>query len=72
MNSDTSMPSPESVHISVLLNEAVDALAPKAGGRYLDGTVGMGGHSYQIASRLTTGRLICIDRDETAIERASP
>ena len=41
MNSDTSMPSPESVHISVLLNEAVDALAPKAGGRYLDGTVGM-------------------------------
>ena len=37
---------------------------------YLDGTLGLGGHSYQIASRLTTGRLICIDRDETAIERA--
>ena len=36
----------------------------------IDGTLGMGGHSYQIASRLGSGRLICIDRDETAIERA--
>ena len=47
-----------------------DSLNIKPGGVYLDGTLGLGGHSYQIASRLTTGRLICIDRDETAIERA--
>ena len=57
-------------HISVLLNECIENLNIKPDGIYLDGTLGMGGHSYQIASRLTTGRLICIDRDETAIERA--
>ena len=59
MNSDTSMPSPESVHISVLLNEAVDALAPKAGGRYLDGTVGMGGHSFAIMERTGGEGFLC-------------
>ena len=48
----------------------MSALNIQPGGVYLDGTLGLGGHSYQIASRLTTGRLICIDRDETAIERA--
>ena len=57
-------------HFSVLLNECIENLNIKPGGVYLDGTLGLGGHSYQIASRLTTGRLICIDRDETAIERA--
>lgn len=57
-------------HISVLLDECIENLNIKPDGIYLDGTLGMGGHSYQIASRLTTGRLICIDRDETAIERA--
>lgn len=57
-------------HISVLLNECIENLNIKPDGIYLDGTLGMGGHSYQIASRLTTGRLIGIDRDETAIERA--
>ena len=57
-------------HVSVLLNECIENLNIEAGGVYLDGTLGLGGHSYQIASRLTTGRLICIDRDETAIERA--
>ena len=60
----------EAKHISVLLNECIENLNIKPGGVYLDGTLGLGGHSYQIASRLTTGRLICIDRDETAIERA--
>ena len=60
----------EAKHVSVLLNECIDNLNIKPGGVYLDGTLGLGGHSYQIASRLTTGRLICIDRDETAIERA--
>lgn len=57
-------------HISVLLNECIENLNIKPDGVYVDGTLGLGGHSYQIASRLTGGRLICIDRDETAIERA--
>ena len=57
-------------HISVLLNECIENLNIKPDGIYVDGTLGLGGHSYQIASRLTTGRLICIDRDETAHERA--
>ena len=57
-------------HYSVLLMECIENLNIKPDGIYLDGTLGMGGHSYQIASRLTTGRLISIDRDETAIERA--
>ena len=57
-------------HYSVLLNECIENLNIKPDGVYLDGTLGLGGHSYRIASRLSTGRLICIDRDETAIERA--
>lgn len=57
-------------HISVLLQECIDNLNIKPDGIYVDGTLGLGGHSYEIASRLTTGRLIGIDRDETAIERA--
>ena len=60
----------EFAHQSVLLNECIDALAIKPDGIYLDGTLGLGGHSYQIASRLEGGRLICIDRDETAIARS--
>ena len=63
--------SDEGLHISVLLNECIDNLNIRPDGVYLDGTLGMGGHSYEIASRLHGGRLICIDRDETAIERAS-
>ena len=58
-------------HISVLLDECIENLNIKPDGIYLDGTLGLGGHSYQIASRLDAGRLICIDRDETAIERSS-
>ena len=57
-------------HVSVLLQECIDNLNIKPDGNYLDGTLGMGGHSFEIASRLSTGRLICVDRDETAIERA--
>lgn len=60
----------EAKHISVLLNECIDNLDIKPDGIYVDGTLGLGGHSYEIASRLTTGRLIGIDRDPTAIERA--
>lgn len=58
-------------HVSVLLDECIENLNIKPDGIYLDGTLGLGGHSYQIASRLDAGRLICIDRDETAIERSS-
>lgn len=57
-------------HVSVLLDECIENLNIKPDGIYLDGTLGLGGHSYQIASRLEGGRLICIDRDQTAIDRA--
>ena len=60
----------EPKHVSVLLEECIENLDIKPDGIYVDGTLGLGGHSYQIASRLTTGRLIGIDRDATAIERA--
>ena len=60
----------EPKHVSVLLNECIDALCIKPDGVYVDGTLGLGGHSSEIAKRLTTGLLIGIDRDETAIERA--
>lgn len=59
------------VHKSVLLHESVDALQIKPDGVYVDGTLGGGGHSEQIAMRLRGGKLICIDQDERAIERAS-
>ncbi len=57
-------------HVSVLLHECLDGLQIRPDGIYVDGTLGLGGHSYEIASRLTSGRLIGIDRDETAIARA--
>ena len=57
-------------HYSVLLNECIEALNIRPDGIYVDGTLGMGGHSEQIAKRLTTGRLIAIDRDEMALGRA--
>ncbi len=57
-------------HYSVLLNECIEALNIHPDGIYVDGTLGMGGHSEQIAKRLTTGRLIAIDRDEMALDRA--
>ena len=60
----------EARHVSVLLEECIENLNIRPGGVYLDGTLGLGGHSMRIAERLTTGRLVCIDRDETAIERA--
>ena len=60
----------EAKHISVLLPECVEALRIRPDGIYVDGTLGMGGHSAAIAEKLTTGLLIGIDRDETAIQRA--
>ena len=57
-------------HVPVLLHEAVAALDIKPQGVYVDGTMGGGGHSLAIAQRLTTGRLICIDKDDYAHTRA--
>ncbi len=58
-------------HISVLLDECIENLNIDPSGIYVDGTLGLGGHSLEIAGRLSTGRLIGIDRDETAIERSA-
>lgn len=58
-------------HVSVLLNETIDNLITVTDGIYVDGTLGGGGHSYEICSRLTPkGRLIGIDQDEAAIQAA--
>ena len=58
-------------HISVLPNEVIDALNIKPGGIYVDGTLGGGGHSSLIMQELTTGKLIGIDRDQSAINAAT-
>ncbi|MBQ7737810.1 MAG: 16S rRNA (cytosine(1402)-N(4))-methyltransferase RsmH [Oscillospiraceae bacterium] len=57
-------------HVSVLLDECIENLNIKPDGVYVDGTLGLGGHSLEIVKRLASGRLIAIDRDETAIERS--
>ena len=57
-------------HVSVLLEECIEALNIRPEGIYVDGTLGGGGHSSHIAERLTTGRLIGIDRDTTALAAA--
>lgn len=63
-------------HVSVLLDECIEGLNIKPDGIYVDGTMGGAGHSYHIAEKLTTGRLIGIDRDPVALkaagERLSP
>ena len=58
-------------HIPVLLDECIKYLNIRPDGVYVDGTLGMGGHSEAILQRLTTGRLIAIDRDAEAVRRAS-
>ena len=60
----------EYTHKPVLLDECIEALCIRSDGTYVDGTLGRAGHSREIAKRLTTGRLICIDRDSAAIEAA--
>jgi 16S rRNA (cytosine1402-N4)-methyltransferase len=58
-------------HVSVLLKQAIDFLAVQRGGTYLDATVGLGGHSFEIAKRLgAQGRLIGFDKDTKALELA--
>ena len=58
-------------HKSVLLDECIEALRIHPDGIYLDGTLGGAGHSYEIARRLTTGRLIGVDRDAVALKAAA-
>ncbi len=61
----------EFCHKSVLLDECIEALKLRPDGIYLDGTLGGAGHSYEIARRLTTGRLIGVDRDAVALKAAA-
>ena len=58
-------------HVPVLLKEAIDFLNVRRGGTYIDATVGLGGHSYEIAKRLgAPGHLIGLDKDPAALVRA--
>lgn len=57
-------------HISVLKQESINGLNIKPDGVYVDCTTGGGGHSLEIAKKLTTGRLICIDKDTDALAAA--
>ena len=59
-----------SKHVPVLLNETIEGLNVKPEGTYVDLTLGRGGHSKEVLKRLTTGRLISFDKDETAIEES--
>jgi len=61
----------EQLHKPVLLRECIEGLNIKPDGIYLDGTLGRAGHSAEIAKRLKSGRLIAIDRDETAIREST-
>ena len=60
----------EYTHKPVLLNECLDGLNIRPNGIYVDGTLGRAGHSREIVKRLTTGRLIAIDRDRDALDAA--
>ena len=58
-------------HKSVLLEECIQGLNIRPDGIYLDGTLGGAGHSSQVVQRLTTGRLIGVDRDQVALNAAA-
>lgn len=60
----------EYTHLPVLLEQCIEGLNIKADGIYVDGTLGRAGHSREIAKGLTGGRLICIDRDQAALDAA--
>lgn len=57
-------------HFPVMLDECIEGLNIRPEGVYVDGTLGRAGHSREIARRLTSGRLICIDRDQAALDAA--
>ena len=60
----------EFTHCPVLLDECIEALNIRSDGIYLDGTLGRAGHSREIVRRLAGGRLICVDRDQAALDAA--
>lgn len=65
------LPAPKVEHIPVLLREAVELIAPRSGGVYVDGTLGAGGHAAEILNRSAPdGILIGLDQDYEAVERA--
>jgi 16S rRNA (cytosine1402-N4)-methyltransferase len=69
-NPKSEIRNPQLEHVPVLLQEAVDLLAPKPGGIYVDGTLGAGGHAVEILKRTAPdGILIGLDQDAEAIER---
>src|SRR5271165_6252711 len=58
-------------HVAVLLKPAIEFLAVRRGGTYIDATLGLGGHSWEIVKRLgAQGRLIAFDKDPAALQRA--
>lgn len=57
-------------HYSVLLKETIEALRVKPDGTYMDGTLGGGGHAYEVCRQLTTGHFYGIDQDQAAIQAA--
>ena len=60
----------EYLHQPVLLHQCIEGLNIRPDGIYVDGTLGRAGHAREIAARLQTGRLICIDRDQAALDAA--
>ncbi len=69
-NPQSAIRTPEIEHVPVLLREAIEYLAPRAGGMYVDGTVGAGGHAEEILRRSAPdGMVIGLDRDAEAIDR---
>lgn len=58
-------------HLPVLMEPVLEAMQVRPDGLYVDGTAGGGGHAFAVASRLTTGRLIALDRDPDAVKEAS-
>ena len=64
--------SPQETHVTVMKTEAVDFLRPKPGGRYLDGTLGMGGHAEELLTRVEgKAQLLGLDRDANALALAA-